>query len=222
MKRSEINECIEWAINKCQEHNFYLPAFAYWSEEDWKKRSIHMRDAALGWDVTDYSSGDFYMIGAVLFTLRNGNRDNNAIGTPYCEKIIVLRENQALPMHFHFSKTEDIINRSGGILCLRLYNSIEKNGIYDIDVNSDVFIRMDGEEKTLRAGSVVEVTNGNSISLPPYLYHEFWAKEDTGDLIIGEVSSINDDTIDNQFLLEITPQSIEEDDTIRYPLCSDE
>ena len=42
---------------------------------------------------------------------------------PYAEKIMIVEENQETPLHFHWSKMEDIINRGGGNLVLELYNS---------------------------------------------------------------------------------------------------
>ena len=68
-----------------------------------------IRRTMLGWDITDFSSGDFERVGAVLFTLRNGDAYDPAIGTPYAEKIIVVQNGQILPLHKHMKKTEDIL-----------------------------------------------------------------------------------------------------------------
>lgn len=223
MKRSEINRHIAWAIDACKRLKFALPSFAFWSPEDWKKRgdqTVHMTTVMQGWDVTDYNSGNFDQVGAVLFTLRNGSIYDSTKGTPYCEKVIVMKEGQKLPLHFHYSKTEDIINRGGGVLCVRVYNSTDADSGYQLDRTSDVHLRMDGMERTIKAGDFVEVTNGNSITLTPYIYHEFWAKEGEGDLVIGEVSSINDDTKDNHFVNDLLLPKIEEDEPVQYPLCN--
>lgn len=219
MKRSTINANIEWAIGACKKLGFNLPKFAFWTPEDWEKRkneTKHMVGAAQGWDVTDYASGDFDKTGAVLFTLRNGNLYDRTIGTPYCEKAIIMKDGQTLPMHFHFSKTEDIINRCGGVLCVTVYNSKSEAEGYALDTESDVTLHLDGIPTTFPAGSTVEVTNGNSITLTPYVYHKFCAKG--GDVIVGEVSSINDDAKDNHFTEDLT-LTIEEDEPVRHVLC---
>ena len=65
------------------------------------------------------------------------------------------------------------------------------------------------------------VEPGNSISLTPYIAHIFGAKPGS-DLVVGEVSSINDDNTDNYFLeksLRFT--NIEEDEPIACPLCNE-
>lgn len=223
MKRSTINRNIAWAIETCERLGFHLPSFAYWAPEEWEaKKDVteHMLAVMQGWDVTDYNSGDFDKVGAVLFTLRNGSVYDASKGTPYCEKIIVMKAGQVLPFHFHYSKTEDIINRTGGTLCVRVYASKKAEDGYGIDTEADVCLRLDGVPVTLHAGDVVEVHNGDSITLFPYIYHEFWAKEEDGDLIIGEVSSINDDSKDNHFAEELILDPIEEDEAVLYRLCS--
>lgn len=222
MKRSEVNRRIAWAIDLAQKVNFTLPAFGYWKAEDWKsnrKRWGNIPAVMQGWDVTDYGSGQFEQIGAVLFTLRNGSVYDPKIGTPYAEKIIAMKEGQMLPLHFHYSKTEDIINRAGGTLLLKLYNS--KGAAHEVDSESPVHVYMDGELRSFQPGETVEVKTGGSITLTPYTYHAFWAKEEDGDLLIGEVSSINDDTKDNHFAQPFQLSPIEEDEAIVYPLCNE-
>lgn len=223
MKRSVINKNITWAVEACKKLGFHLPSFAFWTNEEWeakKDATEHMVSVMQGWDVTDYNSGDFDKVGAVLFTLRNGSIYDASRGTPYCEKIIVMKAGQTLPFHFHYSKTEDIINRAGGTLCVKVYASRPKEEGYGIDTEADVNLRLDGIPVTLHAGEVVEVRNGDSITLFPYIYHEFWAKEEDGDLIIGEVSSINDDSKDNHFVEPLILDPIEEDEEAQYRLCS--
>lgn len=223
MKRSEINKGIVWAMEACKRLGFHLPAFAYWTPKDWAERkdqTEQMRAVAQGWDVTDYNSGEFDKTGAVLFTLRNGNLYDATKGTPYCEKIIAMKAGQLLPMHFHYSKSEDIINRCGGTLVVQVYNSKPESEGYAIDYESDVHLRLDGVPVTIPAGGTVEVTNGNSITLTPYIYHAFRAKEEDGDLIVGEVSSINDDSKDNHFAAGMDLPPIEEDEPVLYPLCN--
>ena len=63
--------------------------------------------------------------GLVLFTIRNGNPRNweTRTGKLYAEKIMLVEDGQITPMHFHWKKMEDIINRGGGQLALQLYNA---------------------------------------------------------------------------------------------------
>ncbi|MDO4633590.1 MAG: D-lyxose/D-mannose family sugar isomerase [Eubacteriales bacterium] len=217
MKRSLINTNIEWAMKLCKEMNFNLPSFAFWTPEEWEEKknlTQTMRQVGLGWDVTDYASGDFDKIGAVLFTLRNGKYGD--MERPYCEKIIAMKDKQILPCHFHYDKTEDIINRAGGTLCVQVWNSTSKEDGYKVDEESEVHVVCDGMDVTVPAGGIVKVSNGNSITLTPYIYHRFYAEG--GDLIVGEVSKVNDDANDNHFSEEMR-LTIEEDEPVRHILC---
>lgn len=215
MKRSVVNTNIEWAMSLCKKLGFFLPSFAFWTPEEWKVRlTDRMIEGKLGWDVTDYDSGDFDKIGAVLFTMRNGSIDDP--GRPYCEKAIIMKDKQILPCHFHFEKTEDIINRCGGTLCVEVWNSKSKEEGYAVDYDSEVTVYCDGKKVTVPAGGIVRVENGNSITLTPYIYHRFFAEG--GDLIVGEVSKVNDDALDNHFSDEMH-LSIEEDEPVRHVLC---
>ena len=205
-----------------EKQNIMLPEFAYWSCQDWidNKDELEMiRKTMLGWDVTDYGLNDYKNIGGVLFTVRNGNQNDSSIGVPYAEKYILLEAGQSLPVHFHYSKTEDIINRAGGILALQLYSA---NKDESIDTNSDVIVYMDGIKHIVPAGEVIKVGVGQSITLTPYMYHKFWAMEGEGDLVVGEVSSVNDDNIDNRFN-PVMPRfgEIEEDEEAEMPLCNE-
>lgn len=224
MKRSEINQYINHAKQMLEKNNITLPAFGYWEIDQWKAKQGSLDNlikSMLGWDVTDFGSGDFLNTGSVLFTVRNGCLDDKNIGTPYAEKYIFQRHEteQQIPFHFHRTKTEDIINRGGGVLMLELYNSTSDD---KIDTVSQVKVKMDGIYHTFAPGEVVEVEKGCSITLVPGLYHRFWAKKDAGDLIVGEVSSINDDNADNIFL---DPKErfvlVDEDEAIIHPLCNE-
>lgn len=222
MKRSEVNAAIEWAKKLLNDNNISLPVFADWKKEDWAKNygvTEMIRKTMLGWDVTDFGLNDFRRYGGVLFTVRNGDQKDKSIGVPYAEKYILLAEGQGLPTHFHYSKTEDIINRAGGVLALKLYNSYEDESI---DYESDVNVYMDGIRHTVKAGETITVPVGCSITLTPYMYHNFWALEGKGDLVVGEVSSVNDDNMDNRFN-PMLPRlgDIEEDEVAIYPLCNE-
>ena len=222
MKRSEINHAIEWALKLLNKENIALPDFGYWKRDDWKANAFlidTISAVGLGWDVTDFGLDNFESIGGVLFTLRNGSQDNHSVGVPYAEKLIMLREGQVLPLHFHFNKTEDIINRAGGVLALQLHNMKLDEGI---DIHGNVIVYMDGIKHQVKAGEWLYVEKGCSITLTPYMYHTFKALEGKGDLIVGEVSSVNDDETDNRFN-PILPRfgTIEPDEPILYPLCTE-
>ena len=146
----------------------------------------------LGWDVTDFGGGDFSRVGAVLFTVRNGSVHEANVGTPYAEKYIFLMDvcEQEIPLHYHLQKTEDIITRAGGIFCCQLALQ-DENG--NPDFSKPVPVYRDGELYEAAPGEIIEIATGNSITLEPGVFHRFFAKVGSGDLIIGEVSKINDD-----------------------------
>ena len=222
MKRSEINAAIAWAKGFLGQNNIRLPETAYWPPEEWRAnaRAIRtIRKAMLGWDITDFGSGDFASVGAVLYTVRNGLLDDPTVGVPYCEKYIVMKEGQRLPCHYHVFKTEDIINRAGGDLQVFLWNADPATGKR---LDTDVSVFMDGIERIFKAGEEIVVRKGCSISLTPYLAHVFGPKPGTGDLIAGEVSKVNDDNTDNYFLDPVARfADIEEDEPPLHPLCNE-
>ena len=222
MKRSEINRAIYMAKEILEKHSFHLPSFAHMKPEDWKnvgpeyKRIIQNK---LGWDISDFGGNDFDNFGTVQFTLRNGRYDNIEEGTPYAEKYIILKPGQRLPLHFHYFKTEDIINRGGGILSIKLYNSLKNN---EVDRNSEVIVYCDGIQKRLDPGQVLNIRPGDSITLTPRLYHLFWADKKSETLICGEVSTVNDDVEDNYFAEEVRRfAKIDEDEEKYRPLCNE-
>ena len=222
MKRSEINAAIDTARAELKKQNITLPCFGYFTPEEWKvKKDLceNVFSVMLGWDVTDFDTDDFAHQGCVLFTVRNGSVDGS--GVPYAEKYLIFNDvpSQAIPLHFHFKKTEDIINRAGGIMCIEVYNSTPEG---DLDRASDVVFYTDGIKNVVPAGTVVEITTGNSITLTPGLYHRIFVKEGTGMLIAGEVSSINDDKTDNRFYAPTARFcGVEEDEAPRYILANE-
>lgn len=204
MKRSEINEAIIRAKKALDTVQFKLPCFSEWTMPEWennKNKISCIKEVMLGWDVTDFGSEDFIHTGAVLFTLRNGNLYNTKIGVPYCEKVIVFRddEKQVIPFHYHNNKTEDIINRGNGIMEIELYHSREDGSM---DGDTEVEIYMDGIVQHIQPGKIIEILPGASITLTPGIYHRFGGKKGAGDLVAGEVSKINDDNLDNVFAEE--------------------
>ncbi|WP_304242062.1 D-lyxose/D-mannose family sugar isomerase [Gracilinema caldarium] len=194
MKRSEINHIEAEAAGFLQFHKFYLPPWAYWRPEDWRttKEDIsEIRENLLGWDVTDFGSGDFFHRGLFLFTLRNGNPKHDK--KTYAEKIMIVEPNQETPLHFHRIKMEDIINRGGGMLVIELFKADSKEGLSEQSLE----VSIDGIRHLFPAGTKVVLHPGESICLEPYVYHRFWAEN--GRTLVGEVSLINDDQNDNRF-----------------------
>jgi len=222
MKRSEINANIKWGEAFLAANNIRLPDMAYWSIEEWKanrERVGTVKQVELGWNITDFGSGDFAKVGAVLYTIRNGLVDQPHVGVPYCEKLILMKEGQHLPNHYHVFKSEDIINRAGGDISVFLWNADPKTGA---KMDTDVHVFMDGIEKVVKPGEEIVVTKGNSITLSPYIAHIFGPRLGTGDCIVGEVSKVNDDHTDNYFIEAISRfADIEEDEPIFHPLCNE-
>lgn len=199
MRRSEVNAILADAEHFVRERGFPLPPFGAWTPERWAATGPEAREIAergLGWDVTDFGLGDFRLRGLVLFTLRNGDPAGLAAGRGklYAEKLLVVRAGQVTPWHFHWSKTEDIINRGGGRLELRLRNSAPDGTPSDEPVTASV----DGVARTLEPGGTVILEPGESVTLLPGLYHDFRGLDST--VLVGEVSTVNDDANDNRFL----------------------
>jgi len=221
MKRSTINSHIRAAIDLFDAHRFPLPPFAYWSQAAWRETSSEadeIRRCRLGWDLTDFGRGDFERCGLLLFTLRNG-RAADAADTPvkpYAEKVMVVGDEQVAPWHYHVVKMEDIINRGGGRLVIELCWADADGQLTEDGVE----VSVDSVRRTVPARGRVELSPGQSITLPPRLAHQFQAAG--GTVLAGEVSSLNDDETDNYFIEPVSRfPSIEEDEPPLYPLCTE-
>lgn len=221
MKRSEINKALKQMEALIQEKRFELPPFCNFTPEEWQDKGHEydeIRDNMLGWDITDYGLGDFDKIGFSLITLRNGNLKMDKYTKTYAEKLLFLKEGQMATMHFHWNKMEDIINRGGGNVLITVYNSTEDGGF----ANTDVTINSDGREYTVPAGTKVRLTPGESITVYPYMYHDFHVEEGSGDVLLGEVSMCNDDENDNRFYEPMGRfPTIEEDEPPYRLLCNE-
>lgn len=219
MKRSEINQILKNAKAFMAEKQFILPPWAYWGVDDWEKcheDTQEIIDNMLGWDITDFGSGDFYKRGLFLFTIRNGKY--NVDKKTYAEKIMIVEENQETPMHFHWTKMEDIINRGGGNLIIKLFNSTPDE---KLDI-TPVHLKTDGVKRTVSAGSTVTLTPGESICLEQGVYHLFYGEQGKGKVLVGEVSMVNDDGSDNCFYESVGRfPVIEEDEEPLHLLVSD-
>ena len=219
MKRSEVNSIIQEAKDFFEDRKFHLPLWAFWSPEDWKgsyENCSEIIDNKLGWDITDFGGDDFYLRGLTLFTIRNGNWEKK--DKMYCEKIMIAGENQETPLHFHWNKTEDIINRGEGNLVIELYHGTEKDELDDVPVQ----VQIDGVKTIASPGEQLFLVPGQSICLEPRVYHRFYGQEGKGRVLIGEVSAVNDDERDNRFYEEIGRfPAIEEDVEPLHLLVSD-
>ena len=223
MKRSEINVALKKMERAINEYKIALPPFAHFTPEEWKSKGHdydEVRENMLGWDITDYGLGDFNKTGFSLITIRNGNQKmSDKYPKPYAEKLLFLQEGQYSPNHFHWFKMEDIINRGGGNLLIRVYNSLPDE---EIDRESDVTLHLDGREVVVPAGTQIRLTPGESISITRRLYHDFEVEAGTGDILIGEVSQCNDDSNDNRFNPPVGRfPSIEEDEPPYRLLCNE-
>jgi D-lyxose ketol-isomerase len=222
MKRSEINAIMAEADDMIRRHGFVLPPFAYWSPAELnarKESAQSLIEARCGWDITDYGAGDFTKMGLFLFTLRNGRLSDlqRGGGMCYAEKLLISRQDQLSPMHTHVIKAEDIINRGGATLVVELYGSDDHGG-FAPDRGGRVWC--DGIAHDFSAGEKLRLAPGQSVTLMPGDWHAFWGEG--GDVLIGEVSTVNDDTTDNIFRDPIGRfAQIEEDTDPTHLLVSD-
>jgi D-lyxose ketol-isomerase len=221
MKRSEVNNIIREAETFVRSQGFHLPRFAHWSPADWQgkgKEISEITSSQLGWDVTDFGLNDYLNKGVLLFTIRNGTLTQLAqsTGKVYCEKILVCKPNQLVLHHYHKSKTEDIINRGGGRLEILLQHADHTGRFTD----EDLIVSLDGTQTTVKAGGTVILEPGDSITLEPYQSHQFRALDST--VLVGEVSTVNDDANDNFFFEPVGrfPEIIEDEEPYRL-LCTE-
>ena len=220
MERSQINEILRSSDAFIRSFGYIMPPFAYWTP-DQMRAADHQTivDRGMGWDITDYGQGRFDEMGLFLFTVRNGDAADLGKGTGmlYAEKIMISRKDQYSPMHRHNIKAEDIINRGGGKLVLELFAPLPDGGI---DREADVTVPVDGLLRTLPAGGKLSLDPGESVTLLPGVWHAFWGEGD--DVLIGEVSTVNDDNTDNVFEQAIGRfASVVEDEDPKHLLVSD-
>ncbi|UWQ17486.1 D-lyxose/D-mannose family sugar isomerase [Jannaschia sp. M317] len=199
MKRSEINDILLRGDEFIRSFGYVMPPFAYWSPDEMRARKTDIQpliDGMFGWDITDYGAGKFDEMGLFLFTTRNGRQEDlkRGGGMCYAEKIMISRKDQLSPMHSHWLKAEDIINRGGATLAIQLYGSAE-DGAFDETAGGTVYC--DGIRRDFAPGEVLKFAPGESVTLMPGDWHAFWGEG--GDVLIGEVSTVNDDNTDNWF-----------------------
>ena len=222
MKRSRINDIMAAADELIRHHGFTLPPFAYWSPDEFRANcdiASRLIDTRMGWDITDYGQGQFDTMGLFLFTLRNGLASDleRGRGMVYAEKLLISRQDQLSPMHTHVIKSEDIINRGGATLVVELFGS-DETGNFAADRGGTVLC--DGIPRPFAPGEKLKFAPGESVTLMPGDWHAFWGEG--GDVLIGEVSTVNDDLTDNIFREPIGRfADIEEDVAPTHLLVSD-
>ena len=223
MKRSEINREIREAEAFFAKFCFALPKFASWAPAEWARHGAEIQeifDCNLGWDVTDFGRNHFRQEGLFLFTVRNGVTGSAKYPKSYAEKIMISRSGQVTLMHCHEAKREDIINRGGGNLVFELYNRAGAPEKPEL-AKTPVELVRDGERIVLPAGKKLVLSPGESVTLTPNLFHKFYAEKGS-DVMIGEVSSVNDDHTDNVFYEpQLRFPEIEEDEPVYRYLVGD-
>ncbi len=222
MKRSTINDIMASADDMIRSFGFTLPPFAYWTPDEFKANATRANaviSARMGWDITDYGLGKFDTMGLFLFTLRNGRLADlqRGGGMCYAEKLLISRQDQISPMHTHVIKAEDIINRGGATLAVELFGS-DADGNFDETAGGTVVC--DGVARVFAAGEILMLPPGESVTLMPGDWHAFWGEG--GDVLIGEVSTVNDDETDNVFRKPIARfAKVDEDVAPTHLLVSD-
>ncbi len=223
MKRSEINKIIEEAIDFFDKHSFKLPKWSTWTSDQWRQvgsEADEVRTHGLGWNVTDFGSNQFPQRGLLLFIIRNGLllHDRPQTSKTYAEKAMMVRPGQVTPWHFHWKKTEDLLNRGGGRLEVELgWAAKDEKSLAD----RPVIVEVDGISRKLKVGEKLILEPGESVSIPPMLCHQFCGCARDHSVLVGEVSSLNDDAVDNCFIHGCPPRTIDEDADTKFLLLSD-
>jgi D-lyxose ketol-isomerase len=159
------------------------------------------------WDVTDFGLGDWQRFGLVLVNLAEEKE--------YCEKLMYALKDMTTPAHCHLKKKEDIICRWGE-LAVQVWAgppAESQNQGLSLPINHDPIY--------VKSGDVIKLEAGSRVTLVPGVYHEFYPV--SGECIIGEVSTANDDAHDNFFLNQNVGRypGIEEDEPPVVGLLSD-
>jgi len=136
------------------------------------------------WDITDCGLGfDSFIIALI----------NLAEEPEYCEKLFYCVENKPVPMHCHHLKKEDIICRWGSFQ-VELWAGDPRT----TEKGTSFLVKKNGEKISYRSGEVIQLDAGERITIDPFVYHSFWSI--TPEVIIGEVSTANNDLTDNFFV----------------------
>ncbi len=220
MKRSEIEAIIGRSLGVMKDQGFHLPCFAGWTPAQWRENAEAtraMRAAGLGWNIVEFENGAFFKSGIAVFTLRMGDYRElpRGEGRLYGEKAFVLFEGQSVPHHYHRVKTEDLINRGGGILGVNLVK-VDADGK---PLPDTIALERNGMTVTVPAHSTLHLEPGESIVLVPGVAHAFLG---VSEVLCGEISLANDDATDNYFLQPLpTLSPIIEDVPARHVVLAD-
>ena len=135
---------------------------------------------------------------------------------------VVLAQDEARGLKHNYIGTEHLLMgllREGGNMGLRILRTI---GVDPNKMYSAVVKRVVDLSRTVPAGTQLRLTPGMSISIQPRLYHDFEVEPGTGDVLLGEVSQCNDDSIDNRFNPPMGRfPAIEEDEPPYRLLCTE-
>lgn len=223
LKRSFIDEKIEQAIDLIKRRGYPVPEFFFWTKEDWKTKSREYQeivDTDMGWDITDFGSGDFNRRGLLLFNVRNGRQGDVRYPKVYAERICFTLPGQDNPPHWHKSKMEDLINYGDSPLYMQLFN-VDPEG--QMDTESDVLVQLSGRRFKIKAGEAVEIRPGQSLTLTPGIIHQGVAGPDSqpadGMGFLIEISSVTNDTGDNIYLDDKTQWPVEVIEDIGAKYC---
>ena len=130
---------------------------------------------------------------------------------------MISRRDQFSPMHRHNIKAEDIINRGGGSWCSSCSCPTPRA---TSTARPRWWWRPTASSARMPAGSKLSLAPGESITLLPGVWHGFVGEGK--DVLIGEVSTVNDDLTDNVFAEPLGRFSeIEEDEPPLHLLVSD-
>ena len=160
------------------------------------------------WDVTDFGLGNAARFGLVLVNL--------AEEPEYCEKLMYARDGMVTPAHCHRCKKEDIICRWGE-LSIQVWAGDPRTD----DGGATFHVAVNSEPRTCTPGETIHLSAGSRVTLVPGVYHEFYPS--SGECIIGEVSTANNDRDDNFFVnpdVGRYPQ-VDEDEPATVRLLSD-
>ncbi len=177
MRRSDINRQIEFAKGFAASHARVLPEWADWSIGDYEGRAdvaSYLHERHMGWDITDFGSGDFARRGLVLFCLRNGIQGRSH-ERPYAEKMLVVNEGQETPFHHHKVKLEDIINCAGGNLMIEFINPSH--------IDEPITVRSDGIPIALAAREPLRLRPGQSVTVERGIAHRFYGEPGHGPVL---------------------------------------
>ncbi|MDX2110783.1 MAG: D-lyxose/D-mannose family sugar isomerase [Verrucomicrobiota bacterium] len=157
----------------------FLAASAFFKEHHW------MLPPNPRWDITDFGLGDFNNFGLILINL--------AEEPEYCEKLMYCAKGQTTPAHMHKQKKEDIICRNGE-MAIRFWPRLPD----ECTPQDTLVIQWCGQPRTVRAGEDLILAAGERVTITPDIYHAFHGH--SAQVIIGEVSTANDDAHDNYFV----------------------